>query len=365
MNVAVENSFMMKVDNSAAGVVLQMRYFPGFVASNYKIESLPTGLPEATLIGKLDGVPVNDRECTDIRSSILSILDWCLEDVDSEILYKMVPYKAIVVRGCQYEVEIVSDRTNAPVEGIANLFHLLYPTENYSYAYDVTIAHYYCMKHAEQHGYNRILILENDNVFLKNKSAISNILDIAMEKCDDNGFIFCGAAGHAIYDYENEYHRNTLYQCTKEIDYDIIKLENDINTCGGASFNIYDKKAYTTFTKYIENGNYWTIDVYKNIYNLNEISIYFSNTYIAVQESWFGIFINALYNYNVNPNYKDKYLNICVGDYNSILDHALDHPNDIESDIWAHHIVFDQINEILFNNSLDKSKYINRDNLII
>ena len=237
--------------------------------------------------------------------------------------------------------------------------------KDYSYAYDVTIAHYYCMKHAEQHGYNRILILENDNVFLKNKSAISTILDIAMEKCDDNGFIFCGAAGHAIYDYENEYHRNTLYQCTKEIDYDIIKLENDINTCGGASFNIYDKKAYTTFTKYIENGNYWTIDVYKNIYNLNEISIYFSNTYIAVQESWFGIFINALYNYNVNPNYKDKYLNICVGDYNSILDHALDHTNDIESDIWAHHIVFDQINEILFNNSLDKSKYINRDNLII
>ena len=139
MNVAVENSFMAKVNNSAAGVVLQMRYFPGFVASNYKIESLPTGLPEATLIGKLDGVPVNDRECTDIRSSILSILDWCLEDVDSEILYKMVPYKAIVVRGCQYEVEIVSDRTNAPVEGIANLFHLLYPTENYSYAYDVKV----------------------------------------------------------------------------------------------------------------------------------------------------------------------------------------------------------------------------------
>ena len=139
MNVAVENSFMVKVNNSAAGVVLQMRYFPGFVASNYKIESLPTGLPEATLIGKLDGVPVNDRECTAIRGSILSILDWCLEDVDSEILYKMVPYKAIVVRGCQYEVEIVSDRTNAPVEGIANLFHLLYPTENYSYAYDVKV----------------------------------------------------------------------------------------------------------------------------------------------------------------------------------------------------------------------------------
>lgn len=118
-------------------VVFQFRYLPGFVASNYKIESLPTGLPEATLIGKLDGVPVNDRECTDIRSSILSILDWCLEDVDSEILYKMVPYKAIVVRGCQYEVEIVSDRTNAPVE--ANLFHLLYPTENYAYAYDVKV----------------------------------------------------------------------------------------------------------------------------------------------------------------------------------------------------------------------------------
>lgn len=118
-------------------VVFQFRYLPGFVASNYKIESLPTGLPEATLIGKLDGVPVNDRECTDIRSSILSILDWCLEDVDSEILYKMVPYKAIVVRGCQYEVEIVSDRTNAPVE--ANLFHLLYPTESYAYAYDVKV----------------------------------------------------------------------------------------------------------------------------------------------------------------------------------------------------------------------------------
>lgn len=134
----VTNSFITRV--KANGIsVFQMRYFPSFVASGFKVEPLPKELPEQCITGKLDGTPVTTKECMDIRGSILTILDWCLNDVDSEILYKVVPYNAVVIRNCQYEVEIVSDRANAPFNGAANLFHLLYPAESYSYAYNVKV----------------------------------------------------------------------------------------------------------------------------------------------------------------------------------------------------------------------------------
>lgn len=134
----VTDSFITRVKDNGISV-FQMRYFPNFVASGFKVESLPKELPEQCITGKLDGTPVTTKECMDIRGSILTILDWCLNDVDSEILYKVVPYNAVVIRNCQYEVEIVSDRANAPFNGAANLFHLLYPAESYSYAYNVKV----------------------------------------------------------------------------------------------------------------------------------------------------------------------------------------------------------------------------------
>lgn len=237
-----------------------------------------------------------------------------------------------------------------------------YPMQQrYSYAYDVTIAHYYCAKHAEQNNYDRILILENDNIFLKDKKDIVNILDTAFEHCDDNGFIFLGAGVHSSKNYpellQNPNIRNTSYQCTETVNYNILKFEDTNDLSGGASLNIYDKIAYKEFIKFIEDGNYWTVDIYNKIYDTNKIKIYISDTYIAIQECWVGTFLNSLNNYNCNQFYKDFYLMHIVNDYNSIKNES--NPSDIPSDVWASEIAFDQLNEKYFNNELDKTKYLN------
>ena len=120
-------------------VVFQLRYFPNFMASNFKIESLPKGMPEQCIVGKLDGVPVRAEDCEHLRASVTNILVECLNDADSEVFHKIIPYKAVVVRDSQYEIEIVSDRDGDPIQGVASLISLLYPNENYEYAYDVKV----------------------------------------------------------------------------------------------------------------------------------------------------------------------------------------------------------------------------------
>ena len=120
-------------------VVFQLRYFPNFMASNFKIESLPKGMPEQCIVGKLDGVPVRAEDCEHLRASVTNTLVECLNDADSEVFHKIIPYKAVVVRDSQYEIEIVSDRNGDPIQGVASLISLLYPNENYEYAYDVKV----------------------------------------------------------------------------------------------------------------------------------------------------------------------------------------------------------------------------------
>ena len=120
-------------------VVFQLRYFPNFMASNFKIESLPKGMPEQCIVGKLDSVPVRAEDCEHLRASVTNILVECLNDADSEVFHKIIPYKAVVVRDSQYEIEIVSDRNGDPIQGVASLISLLYPNENYEYAYDVKV----------------------------------------------------------------------------------------------------------------------------------------------------------------------------------------------------------------------------------
>ena len=85
-------------------VVFQLRYFPNFMASNFKIESLPKGMPEQCIVGKLDSVPVRAEDCEHLRASVTNILVECLNDADSEVFHKIIPYKAVVVRDSQYEI---------------------------------------------------------------------------------------------------------------------------------------------------------------------------------------------------------------------------------------------------------------------
>lgn len=120
-------------------VIFQLRYFPNFMASNFKVEPLPKGMPEQCIVGKLDGTPVRAEDCEHLRASITNIVVECLNDADSEVFHKVIPYKAIVIRDSQYEVEIVSDYASDSSQGIASLVSLLYPSKNYLYAYTVKV----------------------------------------------------------------------------------------------------------------------------------------------------------------------------------------------------------------------------------
>ena len=277
---------------------------------------------------------------------------------DKTLLYNELRRVDILDSGIFYEFENIS----TPFYKI--LYNTLFGDKfkgnkilEYSYRYDCTMAHYYCMKHAQQNGYKKILILENDVVFLKNKKDIVEILEHSnIVNCfSDKGYIFLGSAAHSIYSYdvERQNNRNTCYQCTKEVDYDILKFSKDITISGGAAFNIYDDKAYNYFINFIENKNFDVIDIYHRIYDLNQINIYFSNTYVCIQEDWFGLFLNATYNYDFCENNKEKYLNHIFEDFNNFAE---------EQDKWAHPLLFKEINERMFNNSLTENDYINKIN---
>ena len=275
-----------------------------------------------------------------------------------DYLYEELKRVDILNSGIYYEFENIS----TPFYKI--LYDTLFGNQfkdteilKYSYRYDCTMAHYYCMKHARQNGYKKILILENDVVFLKNKKDIVEILEHSnIVNCfSDKGYIFLGSAAHPIYFYNEERKggRNTCYQCTKEVDYDILKFNKDITISGGAAFNIYDDKAYNYFIDFIENKNFDVIDIYYRIYDLNQINIYFSNTYVCIQEDWFGLFLNACYNYPFDINKKERYLNHIFEDYCEYSD---------EFDIWAHPLLFNEINQFMYDNSLTENDYINKIN---
>lgn len=227
-----------------------------------------------------------------------------------------------------------------------NLYDDDIPERQYSYGFDVTIAHYYCMKHAEQHNYNKILILENDNIFLQDKNDIITILDNALSNFNDNEpCIFIGSLTHSIYDYDS---KRCTYDCVKIVDYEILKLTMESDVGGGTSFNIYNKKGYKELIEYIESNNYITIDRYQFIYDLEKVNIYYSNTYISVQQNWIWGYMNVLYNYNYDINKKEYYLQNCIDEYFWVFPKYK----------WEMKICFKQINKILFDNKLDITKYL-------
>jgi len=233
--------------------------------------------------------------------------------------------------------------------------------KKYTFRYDVTIGEYYCMKNASNHGYNRILILEDDVIFLKNKEDIINILE-NMLKCyneNDEGLLFLGGIPHICYDYTKDYKniRNTLYQCVKEVNYNYIKAVDLYRIPGSSSCNFYDKSAYEHFINYIESGKYGMVDIYFLIYGNSNIQIFYSDTNIAVQENWAGHMINATYNHNYDINKRNIYLN-------NIFSILLS-PEIIPQDYWSSKLVFDEINEVFFNNELTDDFYYKKFNEVI
>jgi hypothetical protein len=231
--------------------------------------------------------------------------------------------------------------------------------KEYSFRYDVTIAEYYCCKNASQHNYNRILVLEDDVIFLKDKNDIIKILDNMLKCFNENtpGLLFLGGAPHSVHNYNEDYDniRNTLYQCTENVNYNYYKVENLLSLPGSSSCNFYDKKAYEYFIKYNEDGNFSMCDLYYLIYNNCDIKLFYSDTNLAVQEGWAGYFINATNNHNYSHTDKSKYLN-------NVFDIMKLHDFTYVLDYWVIHIIFKEINNNFFNNELSNEILYNKIN---
>ena len=166
---------------------------------------------------------------------------------------------------------------NTPLyEVLFNKFNKSNTNDKYSYTFDCTIWHYYCMKLAQSKNYKRILILENDGIYYDNLNTIENIL-YQMEIVFNDGScdLFLGGSGCIGLNGEKiNYDDNYIYQI------------NFKTFFAGTTFNVYNDKAYNYFINHIENFNFNVIDEYHQIYFYSDIKIWISNIPICVQQNW-------------------------------------------------------------------------------
>ena len=178
-----------------------------------------------------------------------------------------------------------------------NSFDKILSHENLYYAFDCSMGHYYCMKHAQKHNYKRILILENDVRFLKDKAEIKKILEESIKVFDtDKPTILLGNSNIVI-------HENNKYTCINLYNkYQDNKIYDNVNNISnlfctvGAGFNIYNTQSMKIFCDYIESNNFAVIDQYNILYDMNNIDLYFTYNQICVQQNWILFEDTRLYN---------------------------------------------------------------------
>ena len=183
------------------------------------------------------------------------------------------------------------------------------PTKDYTYATDVTLGHYYCMKLAQANNYNKILILENDAIFYDDLNTIEYILGNAINAIDSNIIdLFLGGSGCIGINGNN-------------IDYSDTNIYIDINykPCAGTTFNIYNKKAYNYFIDFIESGKIAVIDEYGCLYHESDIKIGLSNIYLCVQCFWDMITEGLYEHYDMIAPIESKINNAIDSIYNKNL----------------------------------------------
>ena len=180
----------------------------------------------------------------------------------------------------------------------------------FTYTFNVTIGHYFCMRHALQAGYDRVLILENDACFLKDKDKVKETLDKSIKCFDEGADILLGSTSvvSVKYDENNnkQYIQHNLYNEWHDTEIGYGKMTGDEEITGGAAFNIYNRKAMEYFCNYIESLQFATVDYYNIIYD-SSINKYYMINQICVQQHW-CIFEDTR-NYNLEKPTLDFILN--------------------------------------------------------
>lgn len=196
----------------------------------------------------------------------------------------------------RYDIDFVTDfmNINTPMyEKIYNQIIQYKYNDEYDYTFSCSMGHYYCMKHAQNNNYERILIFENDAIFYDDINVIIYLLDNAKYLFDTNQCdLFLGGSG-------------CLEINGDKINYDLICLfQLGDKLSAGTTFNIYNKRGYEVYINLIEHNSYKVIDLYSDIYDVNRVWV--SNPIICVQKCWDCIMYNLYEHYNmIKPTEKD------------------------------------------------------------
>ena len=156
-----------------------------------------------------------------------------------------------------------------------------------------TIMHYYCMKNALENNYSKILILEDDLRFLKNKDYIQNILDnsITLFNDIDKQILCCNGSSY------NEYFNN-CEDAGQVYDITYSYINHHKNIIRSSACNIYNTKVMKYFCDFIESFRIEPSDAYEWIYD-DTVKIYITTKHICMQQDWIKIMYNTCKDYNM------------------------------------------------------------------
>lgn len=293
---------------------------------------------------------------------------YCIRYI-GESEYRKQKYEEEIKRVDIYDSELYYEfvNINSPIykDIYETLFSEFAKNRLYNYVIDCAFGHYYCMKHAEHFGYERILILESDCVFLRDKNQIIEILEKSKEIMDNDQYSLCVLNGcDAVYPPYTFILPTEFY----------MQFNNEYSLyCAG--FNIYSKNAYKLFTEKFEKYEFFINDSYDLIFG-NDINVYNNEVNICIQQDWVAFTVNfdVLYNIDFQKDWIDRFkdrkielLNSLLHNFNNLQKTSnynlsyLITSNNIYYDYYTQ--LFDLLNRSFFNKRLNINDYIiNNDN---
>ena len=256
---------------------------------------------------------------------------YCVHYVEQKnripLLYDQLKRVDILDSGIYYQFD------NIKTPFYADLYNHFSPlntlTLKYNYAFDTTMAHYYCIKHALANNYKNILIIENDICFLKDKQEIVNILDGILNHdlknewnnrpsiiLGNTSFKYC--YNNKIYcnwdpNYDQSFDTIAIYFNLDDFGYDRLAL---------AGFNIYNELAMKALVDKLENYEYAVIDNYYSLYKDKNCLVAPTMKHICLQREWIFQGVSKYDDYYIAPPSKEEMDNIAMDDtiYNCLID---------------------------------------------
>ena len=169
--------------------------------------------------------------------------------------------------------------------------------------YDVTLGHYYCLKQAQEFGYEKILILENDVVFLKDVNLIEQILELVNEN---------------IYKFDVILNSLTYFATEEDIN-NIDLIDSEVVLSVDATGNFYNKNSIQKIIDIIEKKYLVYIDYYDVWFEEGIKHITTLNVPICCQDKMFYEDNWQLYQQTYNFNFKSMNIEyIFIGYYSAI-----------------------------------------------